>query len=139
MTSHYQLGESARSFPVPEGTDGRWTFPLDYNRIMLERSVTRLERSSLVCASGAGVPLLGIDALYLWVQLELDTADRVAEIRSRLADHDGLISIDGQPTSPDWITDAQIEDGLDQFRRNRLPVLAKLGVIEPEKSPASGD
>ena len=87
----------------------------------------------------AGVPLRGIDALFLWVQLELDAADRVAKIRSRLADHDRLIVIDGQPTSPDWITDAQIEDGLHQFQRNRLPVLAQLGVIEPEKSPANGD
>ena len=80
----------------------------------------------------------GIDALFLWVQLELDAADRVAKIRSRLADHEGLIAIDGQPTSPDWITDAQIEDGLDQFQRNRLPVLAQLGVIEPEKALANG-
>ena len=139
LTSHYQLGESARSFPVPEGTDRRWKLPLDYNRIMLEQSLTQLERSSLVCGSGAGVPLHGIDALFLWVQLERDEADRVAEIRSRLAGHDGLILIDGQPTSPDWITDIQIEDGLDQFQRIRLPVLAKLGVIEPEKSPANGD
>jgi len=40
--------------------------------------------------------------------------------------------------SPDWITDAQIEDGLDQFQRNRLPVLAQLGVIEPKKPLANG-
>ncbi len=139
MTGHYHLGESAASFSVPEGTEARWTLPLVYNQIMLERSVKQLERSSLVCGSGAGVPLLGIDALFLWVQLELDAADRVAKIRSRLADHDGLIVIDGQPTSPDWITDAQIEDGLDQFQRSRLPVLAQLGVIEPEKFPANGD
>ncbi len=38
-----------------------------------------------------------------------------------------------------WVYEKDGEDGLDRFQRNRLPVLAKLGVIEPEKSPASGD
>ncbi len=132
VTGRYLLCASPQTCPTEAAPSGRWTLPLEYNRIAVERAVQKTAPATLVsAATGGGCALLiGIEPLLLWAHVQEEAEKRADYVRAKLSEADRLIPFAGEMMSPDWITAAQIDEALHRFRERRWPLLQRLGVVK---------